>query len=183
MKRQRIASVISTEVQKSTILFINALMSDEIERLTHSSPDSLAATLAASPSMSLVPLAPFLDFARNDKVSVSGRERQRAQMPQKSGRALSLRRPLLECNRSLKRNEHDRTLRPEQQRSRTQPVSDPPRNPKAHTRARRLCRELLPRSQRFVLSRSDYFFSIASRFGLNSLPCFHSGNLSALAIW
>ena len=67
MKRQRIASVISTEVQKSTILFINALVSDEIERLTHSSPDSLAATLAAQPSMSLVPLAPFLDFARNDK--------------------------------------------------------------------------------------------------------------------
>jgi hypothetical protein len=30
------------------------------ERLTRSSPDSLAATLAAEPSMSLVPLAPFL---------------------------------------------------------------------------------------------------------------------------
>ena len=70
MKRQRIASVISTEVQKSLILFINALVSDEIERLTHSSPDSLAATLAAQPSMSLVPLAPFLDFARNDKPSL-----------------------------------------------------------------------------------------------------------------
>jgi len=46
------------------------------EGLTPSSPDSLAATLAAQPSMSLVPLAPFLDpfdfaqgktFARNDK--------------------------------------------------------------------------------------------------------------------
>src|SRR5215475_14613711 len=38
-----------------------------IQRLTRSSPDSLAATLAAQPSMSLAPLAPFLDFARNDK--------------------------------------------------------------------------------------------------------------------
>src|SRR5207248_7941211 len=67
MKRQRIASVISTEVEKSLILFINALVSDEIERLTRSSPGSLAATLAAQPSMSLVPLAPFLDFTRNDE--------------------------------------------------------------------------------------------------------------------
>jgi hypothetical protein len=32
-----------------------------------SSPDSLAATLAAQPSMSLIPIAPFLDFAWNDK--------------------------------------------------------------------------------------------------------------------
>src|SRR5438874_7032769 len=70
MKRQRIASVISTEVQKSTILLINALVSDETERLTRSSPDSLAATLAAQPSMSLVPLAPFLDSARNDKEEI-----------------------------------------------------------------------------------------------------------------
>src|SRR5206468_12827354 len=43
---------------------VNALPNNE--RLTRSSPDSLAATLAAQPSMSLVPLAPFLDFARND---------------------------------------------------------------------------------------------------------------------
>jgi hypothetical protein len=44
--------------------------------LTRSPPDSLAATLTAQPSMSLAPLAPFLDpfdfaqgktFARNDK--------------------------------------------------------------------------------------------------------------------
>jgi len=35
--------------------------------LIRSSLDSLAAILAAKRSMSLVPLAPFLDFARNDK--------------------------------------------------------------------------------------------------------------------
>jgi diketogulonate reductase-like aldo/keto reductase len=42
-------------------------ISENSKRLTRSSPDSLAATLAAQPSMSLVPLAPFLHFDRNDK--------------------------------------------------------------------------------------------------------------------
>jgi hypothetical protein len=41
-----------------------------IERLTRSSPDSLAATLAAEPSRSLLPVASFLDFARNDKKGI-----------------------------------------------------------------------------------------------------------------
>src|SRR5207247_1585335 len=50
-----------TEIGEGCVMF-------DIERLTRSSPDSLAATLAAQPSMSLVPLAPFLDLARNDKL-------------------------------------------------------------------------------------------------------------------
>ena len=41
------------------------------ERLTRSSPNSLSATLAAQPSMSLVPLASFLDFTRNDRQLIS----------------------------------------------------------------------------------------------------------------
>src|SRR5947208_14347979 len=44
-----------------------------IERLTRSSPDSLAATLAAQPSMSLVPLASFLDFVNGKQRSGSVR--------------------------------------------------------------------------------------------------------------
>ncbi len=52
-------------------------VSHAIQRLTRSSPDSLAATLAAQPSMSLVPFAPFLDFARNDKTPVDGEAEQR----------------------------------------------------------------------------------------------------------
>ena len=66
----------------STANFLSESFSDMVsplptnEGLTPSSPDSLAATLAAQPSISLVPLAPFLDpfdfaqgktFARNDK--------------------------------------------------------------------------------------------------------------------
>src|SRR5438270_11889961 len=35
--------------------------------LIRSSPDSLAATLAAPPSMSLIRVVPFLDFSRNDR--------------------------------------------------------------------------------------------------------------------
>src|SRR5207249_12304298 len=42
-------------------------MQRKIRRLVRSSPDSLAATLAAPPSMSLIPVAPFLDFVRNDR--------------------------------------------------------------------------------------------------------------------
>ena len=53
--------VMSSEVETSRTF------SENIQRLTRSSPDSLAATLAAQPSMSLVPLAPLLDFARDDK--------------------------------------------------------------------------------------------------------------------
>jgi hypothetical protein len=40
-----------------------------MQRLTRSPPDSLAATVAAQPSMSLVPLAPFLGFAQYDKLN------------------------------------------------------------------------------------------------------------------
>src|SRR6266480_2942515 len=59
----------------STTSFLSESVSDMVnalpnnERLTRSSPDSLAATLAAQPSMSLVPLAPFLHSGRNDKMS------------------------------------------------------------------------------------------------------------------
>src|SRR5207302_8586196 len=38
------------------------------KKLTRSPPDSLAATLTAQPSMSVVPFTPFLDFPRNDKL-------------------------------------------------------------------------------------------------------------------
>src|SRR6476661_601279 len=58
---KRTLVVMSSEVETSRTF------SENIPRLTRSSPDSLAATLAAQPSMSLVPLAPFLDFARNDR--------------------------------------------------------------------------------------------------------------------
>jgi len=55
--------VISSEVRLCRVISF----SQDVERLTRLSPDSLAATLAAQPSMSLIPFAPFLDFARNDK--------------------------------------------------------------------------------------------------------------------
>ena len=45
------------------------LLKEIIIDWTRSSPDSLAATLAAQPSMSLAPLAPFLHFGRNDNYS------------------------------------------------------------------------------------------------------------------
>src|SRR5438128_1598359 len=64
-------------------------------RLTRSSLDSLSATLAALPSMSLAPLAPFRDFWGNDKGrlrsasrGVKTRRRSRADTPLMVGKIL-----------------------------------------------------------------------------------------------
>ena len=44
-------------------------------------------------------------------------------------------------------------------------------------------RPALLRPANYKINATHYFFIIASRFGLNSFPVFHSGNLSALATW